>query len=195
MPTTHRDPEAFPVEDVADLLIVVLYAPGKGGQLMEPVMGITRLQKLIFLLQQGLGPGALVADAQSLLSYKPYKMGPFSKRLLEVLEDLKAAGIIVTERLEYWIRDDSDEAADQEDLAEGAPERIESFSFSLSQGIGKRAGEGLWLGLSQDQQTDMRKFKSFFNTLSLRQLLIYTYERFPEFTGKSTIKKDLGLAN
>jgi uncharacterized protein YwgA len=191
---TTKKIKSFPVEDMADLLVVLLYAPGRSG-LMEPISGITRLQKLVFLLQQNIGPGAIVDDAKSFI-YQPYKMGPFSKDLLETLEQLKAVGVVVSKRLEYWISDDADDDTEDDDLENDLPfHKVESLQYSLSDGLGQQVGEGLWEGLKESQKKEFKKFKSFFNSLSLRQLLIYTYERFPKYAKKSTIRRSLGLSD
>jgi hypothetical protein len=47
--------------------------------------------------------------------------------------------------------------------------------------------------MSDENRRQFGVFKAFFNSLSLRQLLIFTYENFPEYTVESTIKKGLGL--
>ena len=40
------------IESFTDLLIALLYAPGRTGAANEPIEGRTRIQKLLFLLQQ-----------------------------------------------------------------------------------------------------------------------------------------------
>lgn len=183
------------VENSMDMLIVLLYAPGKSG-VVESVKGITRLQKLMFLLAQGVGPGQLVKEAIS-YGYRPYKMGPYSVELSNDIEELKSAGIIVTKALQYWISDDADDSEESDDDLEilgVRKKRVESQEYSLSTNLGRQVGSELWKSLTDDQQIGLREFKEFFNSLSLRQLLIFTYERFPEFTTESTIKQELGLA-
>jgi hypothetical protein len=178
------------VENAADLVLVLLHAPG--SEECEPVDGITRLQKLMFLLQQEDSPAALVRDYER-LEYRAFKLGPYSDRLTSVIDELVSAGIISAERLRYWLHDDSDS---NEGIGMDASEirsPIESLRFRVAPGIGKQAAEDLWRSLSRKTQKEIRDFKRFFNSLSLRQLLIYTYRRYPEFTEKSIIKDKLGL--
>lgn len=185
----------LPIENGTDLLILLLYASGHSGRQGEPVDGITRLQKLMFLLRQGLGPSAMVNLAKS-YGYKPYKMGPYSNELGRDLDELISAGIVRAERLEFWIRDDSDDRFefDVDVDVPGRKEKVESKRFSLSPELGMEVGKDLWNSLDLSARRDLNKFKAFFNALSLRQLLIFAYERFPEFTTESVIKSKLGLS-
>ena len=102
----EQSPETpIPVENATDLLITLLYAPGKTPREGEPITGATRLQKLFFLLREGEGPKRLVEQAQA-MAFDPYKMGPFSTKLRDTITELEAAGILRTERLSYVIPDD-----------------------------------------------------------------------------------------
>ena len=193
--------DALTIENSMDLLIVLLYAPGKKSKEAEPIEGITRLQKLMFLLQQDVGPKRLVEEAEK-YDYEAFKMGPYSKGLLNDIEELKAAGIIETKKLEYLLTDDGDELPDDSDelpdsdrdidIPQSKTKRVESYQFKLSR-LGKDIGSDLWEVLPHKQRKDLEKFKSFFNSLTLRQLLIFTYEKYPEYTTKSEIKGQLGL--
>ncbi len=188
MATKSIRPDAL--ENATDLLIALLYAPGKSGKFAEPVEGITRLQKLMFLLQQGVGPKQLVDEAIS-YGYKPYKMGPYANGLQRDLNELQAAGIVNSERLNYWLPDDAD--ANSETAGKGGREKqVESYKFYLSD-WGRQIGADIWSQLPAKVSDDLITFKRFFNRLTLRQLLIFTYERFPKFTSESVIKDQLGL--
>lgn len=183
------------VENSMDLLLTLLYAPGKSGRNAEPIEGITRLQKLMFLLQQDVGPKQLLNDAQA-YRYRAYKMGPYSDQLRTDLQELESAGIVVTERLEYWLPDDGDGVPERSppfDAPSGETKRVESYRFSLSPDLGQQTGRDLWDSLAPKDRKELAAFKAFFNSLSLRQLLIFTYEKYPKFTEASTIKKQLGL--
>lgn len=195
-----EDPDCLPqpirVENAMDLLITLLHAPGKSGADAEPIEGITRLQKLLFLLQQDVGPKQLVEEAEA-YPYESYKMGPYSERLRRDLEELESAGIVVSERLNYWLPDDGDgvpERGADFDTPIRKTKRVESYRFSLSPELGQRIGRDLRGSLDPKEREELTAFKSFFNSLSLRQLLIFTYEKYPEFTDASTIKKQLGLS-
>ena len=188
--------ESLHVTNSMDLLITLLYTPDREG-IPEPIEGITRLQKLLFLLQQrGKYTSRDLVDLAEEYQYEAYKMGPYAKRLNQDLEELESAGIVVTERLDYWLPDDMDGPA-EEDAIFDSPipprKRVQSSRFVLSKDLGLRVGQELWKSLTPKQRTELSDFKHFFNSLSLRQLLIFTYEKFPEYTSESTIKEHLGL--
>jgi hypothetical protein len=196
MNAANEQSEPLGIENAMDLLIALLYAPGRRQTVAEPIEGITRLQKLMFLLQQGVGPKRLVQDAQA-YGFRPYKMGPYTPQIVTDLEELQAAGIVASERLDYLLPDDSDVGTIESSEWEAQrprTKRVESYRYSLTEGIGMEVGEELWQSLAPRQREELARFKSFFNSLSLRQLLIFTYERFPDFTTESTIKEQLGLA-
>lgn len=188
--------ESLRVENSMDLLITLLYVPGKKGN-AEPIEGITRLQKLMFLLQQQekFSPKYLV-DLAEKYQYKAYKMGPFAKQLNQDIEELESAGIVATERLDYWLPDDKDSSPQTDadfDLPTRPTKRVRSSRFLLSEDPGLKIGQELWESLTLKQRKELSDFKRFFNSLSLRQLLIFTYDKFPEYTHESTIKEHLGL--
>ena len=181
----------IPVENGTDLLIALLYAPGKTAHEGEPITGATRLQKLFFLLREGEGPKRLVEQAQE-MGFQPYKMGPFSTALRDTVTELEAADILKTERLSYVIPDDRD-AASSDDLGDVRSQEMSSVRYVLTDSFGLRVGRALWASLDKDQQQDLTAFKRFFNGLSLRQLLIFTYEKYPQYTTHSTIRGQLGF--
>ena len=100
--------ETLKVENSLDLLLVLLFTPFSKKKECEPIKGITRLQKLIFLLNQGKGPDSFVKIAKE-YNYKAYKMGPYAGNLREDLETLISFGLVGTERLRYMISDDRDD--------------------------------------------------------------------------------------
>lgn len=183
------------VEDSIDLLLLLLYAPGKADVSAEPVEGATRIQKLMFLLQNQTDLPDLVAQAKEVLDYVPHKMGPYSFELKDAINELQAAGIIEADSLQYTLNDDSDGAETEDDDASDGEVRartVESYRYRLSE-LGKNIAKGLWDSLRDEQQNELGEFKRFFNSLTLRQLLIFTYKKFPKFTTASTIKKELGF--
>lgn len=182
--------EALNLENSMDLLLVLLYSPGE-ETVAEPIDGITRLQKLYFLLKKGKGPKTVVELAKD-YSFKPYKMGPFSEDILHDIDELIAANMIQTEKLTYHLTDDNDfnpkESSDYEEYTD--EQKIVSKRFKLTE-KGEKIAKELWNNLEKDQQQSLIEFKSFFNSLSLRQLLVFVYDNFPEYTEESIIKDKL----
>lgn len=180
------------IEDSTDLLLALLYAPGDSSEVGEPIEGRTRIQKLMFLLQHMEDDEELMDKARD-IDFKAYKMGPYSGSLTDNIEELEAANIIRSERLKYWIQDDDDPVSREPEIdSSTTEEKVESEKYSLTD-IGQKIADDIWRSLDDHNKEYLKEFKSFFNSLSLRQLLIYTYEKFPEYTRESTIKDDLGL--
>src|SRR3989344_6285597 len=66
----------------SDMILLLLYGRGAKGHFSEPIQGITRLMKLLFLLEKEAG----INDG---FSFVPYKMGPFSSEVYPELEFLR----------------------------------------------------------------------------------------------------------
>lgn len=183
--------DAIRVENSLDLLLVLLYAPGRSGAEGEPVSGITRLQKLIFLLNQGVGPSVLVESAKQIL-YKPFKMGPFAPELYRDLETLQSLGFVRSRRLEFLIPDDSDPGSSEENENSSADRVVESSRFELTEN-GMKVGKELFDNMRRRDREGLVQFKEFFNSIPLRQLLIFVYRKYPKYTSESEIKGQLGI--
>ncbi len=80
-----------PIEAGIDVLLVLLYAPGISGKTSEPMCGITRLQKLLFLLWK---EGRFYEDIPDLYNFKAYDFGPCMDDLYDDLEFAEDIGLI-----------------------------------------------------------------------------------------------------
>lgn len=80
-----------------DLLLLLLYAPGSLGQINEPIGGITRLQKELFLVQKMLQDEGIKYK----YPFRPYRMGPFSRDLYKDIEWLKSEDVIEEKRVYF----------------------------------------------------------------------------------------------
>lgn len=191
---TNDQVNSLTVSDPSDVLLTLLYAPGKSGEHGEPIDGITRLQKLVFLFQEEKLEGILKDIGE--YEYNPDQYGPYSRQLINELEELKSAGIIKTDKLEYTFTDDSDDPGDFDadiDLP-WQTQTIESSRYYLSEPLGVQIGQELWGSLSEKQREQIKKFKTFFNSITLRQLLLYTYEKHSDYTGESVIRDELDFS-
>lgn len=190
MPEAADNP--LKVENSLDILLLLLYAPGGSEKCGEPIEGITRLQKLMFLLKEGEGPKSLVETAEREIEFKAFKMGPYAESLQSDLDELLSIGLIRTKRLRYLIADDGDAEGNEGRVYGSGQKRevVESLKYELTD-IGTQAGKELWESLDEKTREGLTKFKTFFGSLSLRQLLIFVYDKFPQMTGKSEIREKL----
>lgn len=182
-----------------DLILLLL---GVGDKEAGRLGGITRLQKLIYLLQREEG---FQPDGEG-FEFEPYKAGPYSARVYDDLEFLENIGLIKSEVTD--VATDSEAAEIEEidqlefdDLFEdkrgngngGAsgppPDAYEERQFALT-------ADGLekFKVLSENESfrpasDAVRRIKSRFGTHSLDDLLYYVYSKYPEMTTESEIKE------
>jgi predicted DNA binding CopG/RHH family protein len=77
------DPAPARQPPIRDLIVLLLHAPNKRGQ--ESVRGITRLQKLLFVIEQ-----KLAAESR----FYAFKYGPFNEQVNDAAQALKLAGFL-----------------------------------------------------------------------------------------------------
>lgn len=174
-----------------DLLLLLLYARGAKGQVAEPIVGRTRLMKMVFLfdkeLRRDFELGKVIDDA-AIPSFEAFDYGPFSANVYADISFLvrlsfigvAPAGEEIPEEeaaeFEHWqsATDGDDEFAhDQFFLSEAGRKFVETG----------RAGE-----LSAEQWQVLDRFKARCTGTSLWSLLRYVYSKYPEHTTKSKIR-------
>ncbi|MFC7167845.1 PadR family transcriptional regulator [Halospeciosus flavus] len=132
------------------------------------IEGITRLQKLVFLAQKDEG-----VSGDDGFEFKPYKYGPYSKELMDVLDTLEDRGYIKktiqttrsgNEKYIYSLTEDG-----QELVRKGL--------------LKKRGGKDLL-----DKSEDVKKK---YNQQPIERVLRYVYNKYPEYAKNS----ELDIAN
>jgi uncharacterized protein YwgA len=73
-------------------LLLLLLGADESGATSVGIGGMTRLQKLLFLLWKEAG----IEEVDRGFEFKPYKAGPYSRKLYDELELLENLGLIVT---------------------------------------------------------------------------------------------------
>jgi len=173
-------------------VVLLLYQDEAGN--VEGVDGITRLQKYLFLVQQGdEGPRAVDADA----NFEPYKFGPCSRKLYDDLELLENLELITSEPIapaseveeqeseltfEFLMGDDDEAAAEAQ---------LEEKRFQLTE-KGRELAESIVRDqAAADEVNAIRRVKSKFASYSLRDLLRYVYRKYPAWTTQSEIRDQI----
>jgi len=171
-------------------LVLLLVGCDAMGQPNDSVAGITRLQKLLFLLEK---EARVVPDGDG-FEFIPYKAGPYSSTLyddLELLENLGfLEGTVVAEAT-------GEEAAEVdrlnfEDLmgdgdADSHPDAYEERQFCLTR-QGREVVESLLNdGTLSAAVEGIRTIKSKYAHYSLLDLLQYVYTKYPGMTQASEI--------
>lgn len=131
----------------------------------EPIEGITRLQKLIFLIQEEIG------ELEKSFQFEPYDYGPFSQDLYTEVDELVRRGLI---------RRIDDET----------PSGNERYSFKITEeGIDylyEEADEEIRTGDIGDK---ISQIKQEYNSMSILALLDEIYEDFEDYAAESVIYK------
>jgi uncharacterized protein YwgA len=174
------------------LLLIGLDADARPGGSLS---GLTRLQKFLYLLEREAG----VQPTGDGFEFEPYKAGPYSPKLYDDLELLENLGLIKgegtaestpTERADIERLSFGDLMGGPDEEGKGA-DAFEEKRFSLTED-GKARVEALLMdGDYAPVVEHVRKVKSKYTQYSLRDLLRYVYEKYPEMTTKSEILDDV----
>ncbi len=169
--------------DSTDLVLLLLHAPTRNQRLRDALPGITRLEKLLYLVDRETTGGKTVGER---FEFKAYDFGPFSREIYGAVQVLEAAGLL-HEELVYSGRDvDSVEARlvgiDEE------PEGTERRFFLTDEG--KAVAELLGRGAS-DLVRELSEIKDKYGQLPLRNLIHYVYTRYPESAERSKMRREV----
>jgi hypothetical protein len=170
--------------DSTDLVLLMLWAPTRSSRLDKQVPGITRLEKLLFLLDRE-------ADAQKYVdapfTFRPYDFGPYSKEVYEAVEVLEAAGLVDEDLVYSGDGVDTIEShiAGIQDEPEGAERR-----FRLTE-AGEDVAQLLARQAPQELIDKLSEIKNRYGGLPLRNLIHYVYSRYPAFAERSKIRDEV----
>ncbi len=168
------------IDSDLDVLLLLLYSNNQ-----EEIIGITRLEKLIFLLVQN----DYFKKFQKEFNFIEYDYGPWSSQILDNIEALRSYGLInCKERLLPILEKDyyQDEIELNFDLVKEFHEN-KTFVYTLSSD-GVIVAQKLFSTLGIKESEVLNKIKSKFNKFSLNDLVRYVYHYYPNFTRKSVIK-------
>ena len=169
-----------------------------------PIIGITRLQKLLFLVEQ---EGKIVLNAD----FEPYRFGPFSKKVQDDIDFLINMGYIESSCEKFSLNQkkriedvynmsakdllshpisnsettlDDDVPADfiEEDTNKEPIMKKDNVVYRLTE-KGKE-----YLRKFPNQVNSVQKIRGKYKNMSLTDLLSYVYSHYPNFTTESEIK-------
>jgi hypothetical protein len=164
------DQDTAPVE-VDDLIVLILGAPGGLPAHEGRIDGITRLEKLVFLLEQESSLGKLLSESPD---FKPYNFGPFSAKVYAAIDTLVLAGLWESEAV----------------VGIEPSDAYATRNVSLTQ-RGQRYYKALIRDLPAGTEQELKSFKDRFASVPLRQLVRYVYQRYPAMTERSVIRDDI----
>lgn len=183
-----------------DLLLCFLYSPGQTNDVNEPIVGRTKLTKMMYLFEKEIYPkffnDTLVME---LPQFEPYYFGPFSKQLFEDLSFFKAIGLIEVSKTNIPLspahKMESEKADDIEfddewnEVSFDSEDDEEEFEskYYLSVNGKKYVAEKVWDCFSSVQKEKLKQFKAQINRISLNSLLRYVYNKYPDDAVNSVI--------
>lgn len=188
MQTSAVTTEKLPINNRKDLLLLLLGASGR--EPAEPITGVTRLQKYLFLLQEKYHWHEKFGLERP-YQFEPYDYGPFDSQLYDDLALLENVGLIKAQPIGPEPTAERDEAellasewgtADPEFAPWEEEQRV--FSYGLTD-KGKEFVERL--ALPDDDWAVVNEIKHDWNQKSLNELLRWLYESFPPFAAKTKL--------
>jgi len=184
MTSASNGTSASPIETGLDVVLALLYAPDTSGRQGEPVRGITRLQKLLFLLWK---EGAFYEDIPDLYNFKAYDFGPCMDDLYDDLDFAEDIGLISIEEVPSGNEfEGADEDAFLRDFGFKLVKRPTRRDFALTE-VGKEAAKEIYGKLDDQRRQRLDQIKRRFNAMPFFDLLKYVYRKYPAFAKKSVL--------
>jgi hypothetical protein len=166
-----------------DVIVLLLGAPG-GPDSPGELDGVTRLEKLVFLLEQETPLRSWVTEGAD---FRSHKFGPFSAKIYQAAETLSAYGLL---RDSARLSDNAEDGWEAVNVVGDELDPYTTRTFALTD-RGRQYYAALIRELPPEAEDLLTRFKDRFARLPLRQLVRYVYERYPEFTDKSEIRDDV----
>lgn len=190
---------ATKINNRKDFLLLLLYSPGVTGEFNEPIVGRTRLVKMLFLFkEEALEHFRRGTDVNENNFYEffAWDFGPFSTQVYDDITFFMMQGFIESTLTEEESLPES--AAEWERWLEktGVRETVDTVeiyqeeSFKLTP-KGMKFTEGLYDSLSSSQQELLKNFKARLSTVPLRAILKHVYTNYVDMTSHSKIKNDI----
>jgi hypothetical protein len=187
------------IDNRRDILLLLLYAPGVHDEINEPIVGRTRLVKMLFLFKtealQHFRSGTEINE-QNFYDFFAWNFGPFSSQVYDDLTFFSLRGFIeaqettedaLPESAEEWHRWLTSSTPDNEDDSFVS---YEEQQFRLTE-KGMKFAEQLYDRLNHAQRKLLREFKGHLNGTPLRAILRYVYKNYPDQIERSQIKEQV----
>lgn len=184
------------IDNRRDILLLLLYSPGRKPEVNEPIQGRTRLVKMLFLFREEalehFRRGTAI-DAKNFYEFFPWNFGPFSRQVFDDLNFFTLRGYIQSRQsAEETLPESAAEWAEWVQSAECEEDdevsEYEEQEFLLTEARGVPYAASLFALLSTEQRRLLREFKSRTTRIHLRALLEYVYKNYESQTTKSLIR-------
>lgn len=186
------------IKNKSHLILALLHTPDILEKENAPIEGITRLEKMIFLINKETKILSNLPKGDS-FEFKPYKMGPFSSQIYDEVDFLEALQLIDSQKtssdvslglIEEKLFFD-DQILDK--YQKNEPVDIEESKIYKLTSRGREVAKKIFDSLPKEDRDFLINLKKKFNHMNLKQFLRYVYKKYPEFTTESEIKEYLNL--
>ena len=171
--------------EIDDIIVLLLGAPTKNRYLQNRIEGITRLEKLIFLIERESAVSELIVEDAK---FVPYNFGPFSKVVYRAIGFLSGYGLVDDSAQLVDNTEDSWEERYVLGIDDIDPYATRNFQLTAR---GRQYYEVLVENLPEDILAEISYLKEQLGTLPLRQLVRYVYLRYPDMTEQSIIRDEV----
>jgi hypothetical protein len=181
--------------DASDLVLLLLAAPTAIADLQDQCRGITRLEKLAFLLERETDFANTVRVPTDDLHFQPYHYGPYSKELYDAVTFLASIGLLRDRRVDVSSRleiGEEYEGFEWTDLGAGSPTEDRPYverRIDLTD-KGRLVARLLSERVGDPAVQRITAVKDRFGSLPLRQLLRYVYDIYPQMAAESRIRDE-----
>ncbi|MFA9518130.1 DUF4065 domain-containing protein [Halopenitus sp. H-Gu1] len=138
----------------------------------EEIRGVTKLQKLLFLIEQETEFFEEYKDDVA-FNFAPYKMGPFSDEVYSELEFLLQLNAIESKSIQPEASEPSPSLKDKRFIITPKGEKIAKTLVEL---------------LEPSYQVEIEELVEKYNSMYLRDLLRYVYSTYPDYAVESEIQ-------
>lgn len=174
--------------DQTDTILLLLAAETVDPRQRFRCDGVTRLEKLLFLLEHETNFNDEVAEP---FIFEAYHYGPYSRQVYSSIDFLRAMRLIEERQVDVGSgldRSEEVEALDPSDLNEDSPYVERQLLLTED---GKAVAKVLSTRVSPKGKQALTDIKNRYGSMPLRQLLRYVYRRYPKFAERSRIKTSL----
>ena len=167
--------------DKAGLILLLLAAESSKPELRFRCDGITRLEKLLFLVEQETN---VQSELDEPFTFEAYHYGPYSKDVYDEVDFLRGMQLLDERRVEVSSGLDLSEEADMLDAEDVSADRYVERRFQLTED-GKNVARVLSTRLSSEGKAQLAGIKKRYGSMPLRQLLRYVYSRYPDYSRRA----------
>lgn len=189
------------VTNKKDVLLLLLYSPGATEAVNEPILGRTRLIKIVFLFWKEalkeFKKGTSITE-DNFYKFFPWRFGPFSMEVYDDINFFLLRDFIKTEPQETEALEESVEEWDrwasavdlESEEEDNKTDEYEEEQIALTpQGV--QFAEKLYKSLSDSQRNILKLIKGKLASAPLRAILKYVYTNYPETIERSEIKNEV----